>query len=337
MDAPSTDPLARTLAAIAGWGAAHAAAAIVGPDGVIAMHGDPERSYRWASITKLVTGLAVMTALDDGTITLDEPAPPPAPSGATVRHLLAHASGLPFDGEGLHGRPGTRRVYSNTGFDVLGDLLGQRDGTGPSAATALNVRVLDPLGMTATELRDRSSQGLRGPLRDLAAFSRELLRPTLVSPATFALATRVAFPALPGVLPGVGRCDVLDWGLAFELRDDKDPHWTGRTNSPATFGHFGGSGAFLWVDPELDRALVCLTDRDYGPWALDAWPGFSDAVIAAISAAGDRRPAAATRGAPTRPGTIAGAGPPRHAAGATGTDRGPGAPASGNSARPGRR
>jgi hypothetical protein len=29
--------------------------------------------------------------------------------------------------------------------------------------------------------------------------------------------------------------------------------------------------------------LVCLTDRDYGPWALEAWPSFSDEVIAALA------------------------------------------------------
>jgi CubicO group peptidase (beta-lactamase class C family) len=96
-------------------------------------------------------------------------------------------------------------------------------------------------------------------------------------------ATATAYPGLVGVLPGVGHFDPLDWGLGFELRHGKDPHWTGRRNSPATFGHFGGSGGFLWVDPALGRALVCLTDRDYGPWALETWPPLSDAVIAALA------------------------------------------------------
>lgn len=274
--------LDRALAAVDGWGATNAAAALVGPDGAIATHGDADRTIWWASITKLVTGLAVLTAVDDGTVDLDDPAPPPAPPGATLRHLLSHASGLPFDGEGIQGRPGTRRIYSNTGFDVLGTVLGERDGDGFEAS--LRQRVMGPLGMTATDLRDRPSQGLHGPLLDLAIFARELLRPTLVESETFAAATSVVSPGLAGVLPGVGRYDVMDWGLAFEIRDGKDPHWTGRTNSPGTFGHFGGSGAFLWVDPALDRALVCLTDRDFGPWALAAWPPFSDGVLAAISA-----------------------------------------------------
>ena len=268
------------LAAIDTWPqVAHAAAALVGPDGVLATHGDRRRPFAWASITKLLTATAVLAAVDDGRIDLDEPARHPAPEGATIRHLLAHASGLAFDGEMVHGRPGTRRIYSNTGFDLLGATLAERDGV--PFGLALRRRVLDPLGMTATTLVERPSQGLHGPLDDLVRFARELLRPTLLAPSTMAMATAVALPGLGGVLPGVGRFDPLDWGLGFEIRDGKEPHWTGTRNSPATFGHFGGSGTFLWVDPALDRALVCLTDRDYGPWALDAWPRFSDAVIAA--------------------------------------------------------
>jgi len=269
-----TARLTPALAAIDGWGAANAAAAVVGPGGIEAAHGDRDRPFRWASPTKLVTGLAVLCAVEGGRIDLDEPAGPP---GATVRHLLAHASGLPFEGDAILGRPGTRRIYSNPGFDLLGALLAERDAM--PVADALTARVLEPLGMSGTTLVERPSQGLRGPLRDLAALAGELLRPTLISEARFAEATTVVFPGLPGVLPGVGRFDPLDWGLAFELRDGKDPHWTGTRNSPATFGHFGGAGTFIWVDPAIDRALVCLTDREYGPWALQAWPVFSDAVI----------------------------------------------------------
>jgi len=270
--------LAASLGTIDQWGADHAAAAVVGPDGVIASHGDAEREFRWTSITKLVTALAVLDAVEDGVIDLDEAAGPP---DASVRHLLAHASGLPFEGEAVLARPGTRRIYSNPGFDLLGALLAERDGV--PFEQALDRRVLGPLGMAGTHLVTRPSEGLHGPLRDLAAFARELLHPTLVTPATLDEATTTVFPGLVGVLPGVGRFDPLDWGLGFELRDAKSPHWTGGGNSPATFGHFGGSGGFLWVDPALDRSLVCLTDRDYGAWALETWPPFSDAVIAALA------------------------------------------------------
>ncbi len=275
------DHIDTALAAIDGWGAEHAAAAVVGPDGPVASRGDLDRPFRWASMTKLVTALAVLDAVEDDVIDLDEPAGPP---GATVRHLLAHASGLPFEGSAVLAEPGTRRIYSNPGFDILGDVLAQRDGV--AVGVVLRRRVLDPLGMTHTELVTRASEGLRGTLRDLAAFAGELLRPTVVTRTTLDLATTTAYPRLVGVLPGVGRFDPLDWGLGFELRDGKVPHWTGGRNSPETFGHFGGSGTFLWVDPSLDRALAVLTDLDYGAWALEAWPRLSDAVIAGMSARG---------------------------------------------------
>ena len=276
-----TDAVARALGTVDSFGAGHASAAVIRPEGVIATHGDPDHVFDWASVSKLVTGLAVLTAIEDGRIDLHEAAPAPTPSGATVRHLLAHASGLPFDGEVVQGRPGTRRIYSNTGFDLLGALLAERDERPFEAA--LRDRVLTPLGMDRTVLRGRPSQGLHGPLRDLTSLAGELLRPTLVSDATFATASHVVYEGLPGVLPGVGRFHILDWGLAFELRDGKVPHWTGTRNSPSTFGHFGGAGTFLWVDPSLDVALACLTDRAFGPWALDGWPSLSDTVIKALS------------------------------------------------------
>jgi len=269
------------LAAIDSWAAEHAAAAVIGPDGIIASHGDLDRPFRWASVTKLVTALAVLDAVEDGAVDLDESAGPP---GATVRHLLAHASGLPFEGEQVLAAPGARRIYSNPGFDLLGALLAERGGV--PVGEALHRRILDPLGMTRTELVTRASEGLHGPLGDLASLAGELLRPTLLTRATLDLATRTAFPGLVGVLPGVGRFDPLDWGLGFELRDGKAPHWTGSRNSPETFGHFGGAGGFLWADPTLDRALAVLTDRDFGPWALEAWPRLSDAVVDASAAPG---------------------------------------------------
>jgi CubicO group peptidase (beta-lactamase class C family) len=112
------------------------------------------------------------------------------------------------------------------------------------------------------------------------ALGRELLSPTLISAETLATATAVTFPNLAGVLPGFGRQDPNDWGLGFELRDHKAPHWTGTTNSPQTFGHFGRSGSFLWVDPVAGLSCGSLSDRDFGPWAAEAWPALSDAMIA---------------------------------------------------------
>lgn len=262
------------LERIDGWGAEHASAAVIGPTGVLATRGDPGHRYRWASVTKLVTALSVLIAVERGLLDLDEPAGPP---GATVRHLLAHASGLPFEGDAILARPGSRRIYSNPGFDALGALVAERAGV--PFEVALAEWVLEPLGMAGTTLVERPSQGLQGPLDDLAALAREILRATLLPQRTFGAATRVAFPGLSGVVPGVGRFDACDWGLGFELHDAKIPHWMGLRNSPGTFGHFGGSGTFLWVDPAADLALAVLTDREFGPWALEAWPTLSDELL----------------------------------------------------------
>jgi CubicO group peptidase (beta-lactamase class C family) len=269
----------RALRQIDGWPARNATVGVAVPDGVLAVRGPVERPFRWASVTKLLTAATVLVARDEGILRLDEAA---GPSGSTVRHLLAHASGLPLDGDAPVAQPGTRRIYSNTGFEILGELVAGRAEMAFSAY--LGGAVLEPLAMARTRLDGSPAWGARGPLVDLLAFGKELLSPTVIAEETLAEATTVAFPGLVGVLPGFGRQDPLDWGLGFELRDAKSPHWTGRRNSPRTFGHFGRSGSFLWVDPDARVACASLADREFGGWAADAWPALADAVLAEISA-----------------------------------------------------
>jgi CubicO group peptidase (beta-lactamase class C family) len=164
------------------------------------------------------------------------------------------------------------------GFETLGALLADR--AGMPFADYLHDGVLRPLGMTGTRLDGSPAAGLVGPLDDLVRLAGELLDPTIVSRRTLHDATTVAFPGLAGVLPGFGRHDPLDWGLGFEIRDGKWPHWTGRRSSPATFGHFGASGSFLWVDRDVGLACTVLTGRDFHAWMKEAWPALSDAVLA---------------------------------------------------------
>jgi CubicO group peptidase (beta-lactamase class C family) len=262
------------LRQIDGWGAEHAAVVVLGPGGELGSRGDRTHVYRIASVTKLMTALACLVAAEEGLIDLDEPAGPP---GSTVRHLLAHASGLPFEPGGPPiARPGTRRIYSNAGFEVLAEGVAER--AEMPFAEYLREAVFRPLGLAA-ELRGSPAADVHASLDDLIRFARELFAPTLVSGETLAEATGVQFPGLAGVLPGVGRYDPLDWGLGFELKDAKEPHWSGSRTSPRTFGHFGGSGTFLWLDPEARLACVCLTDREFGAWALQAWPRLSDALL----------------------------------------------------------
>ena len=217
----------------------------------------------------------MLVAAEEGIVDLDEPAGPP---GATLRHLLAHASGLPFDPGAPVTRPGVYRVYSNYGFDVAADLVADRSGM---SFTEYFAHVWAGTGI---RLAGPAGSGASGTLADLAALAAELLAPSRLAAETLTEARSVQFPGLDGVLPGFGRQSPNDWGLGLELRDHKAPHWTGSRCSPETFGHFGRSGTFLWIDPVAGVALGCLTDLDFGAWSKEAWPRLADDVLAEVEA-----------------------------------------------------
>lgn len=265
------------LEVLSDWPVPAVAAAVVGPAGVLATHGDVDRRFALASVTKPLVARAVHVAIEEGAVELDTPA---GPAGSTVRHLLAHTSGLSMRSADVIAPPGTRRVYSNEGFAVLARALEAESGI--EFAEYLREAVFEPLGMGSSALDDGAAAagyGASSTVADLARFAGELLRPALVSAESAAEAITVAFPGLAGVLPGFGTQRPNDWGLGFEIRDGKSPHWTGADNSARTFGHFGQSGTFLWVDPVADLALVVLTDRDFGDWTYDLWPAISDGVL----------------------------------------------------------
>jgi len=269
-------PRVDALEQVDDWPPDNAAVGVVDADGIRDWHGDEGAEFRWASVTKLVTALAVLVAAEEGVVDLDEDAGPP---GSTVRHLLAHASGLPFDGTVPIAKPGERRVYSNAGYELVTQHLAMR--AEMPFEEYVSRAVLEPLDFSG-ELRGSGASGLYGTLLDLLEVARELFNPTLVSEETLAEAMEVQFAGIMGVLPDFGRQEPNDWGLGFEIRGGKSPHWTGTRNSPRTVGHFGGSGSFLWYDPEAQLAVGFLCDRDFDEWADDAkrlWPALSDAVL----------------------------------------------------------
>lgn len=266
------------LDAIADWPVGAGAAAVVGTAGVLAEIGDQRHRFALASVTKPLVARAAHVAVEEGVVDLDSAVGPP---GSTVRHLLAHASGLAMNSAELMAEPGKRRVYSNYGFQVLAETV--QDEAGIEFSRYLRDAVFEPLSMTDTRLDGgarAAGYGATSTVADLVRFAGDLLRPVTVAAQTHAEATTVQFPGLYGVLPGFGVQRPNDWGLGFELRDHKSPHWTGLTNSPDTYGHFGQSGTFVWVDPAARLALVVLTDRDFGEWARSCWPALSDTVLA---------------------------------------------------------
>ena len=263
------------------WPVDHVGAAIVTNAGVEQL-GDQAHEYRLASLSKPMTAWAIMIAVEEGVIDLDRPLQHVvAPAGATMRHLLSHAAGFGFDGDEPIAVIERTRTYSNTGIERAADEL-----AGAAAmpfADYFDEALLQPLDLSATTLKGSPAHGVWSTLGDMIRFVSEMRRSTLLAASTVAEMIRPQFPSLGGIVPGVGRFDRCLWGLGVELRGAKSPHWTGRANSAATFGHFGGAGTMMWVDPLADVGVVALTDRPFDEWseaALQRWPEFSDAALA---------------------------------------------------------
>lgn len=138
-----------------------------------------ETPFMISSLSKAVTGLAVMRLVEDGRLKLDAPVTRYLPdvvigvteaqrrqaASITVRHLLHHRSGLAvstsfvappanrpgcapcLDHVPLSAEPGTRFAYTNLNYALLGRVL--EGATGESYRTVLHDEVGDPLGMQA--------------------------------------------------------------------------------------------------------------------------------------------------------------------------------------------
>jgi CubicO group peptidase (beta-lactamase class C family) len=274
------EPVDHALERVRSWPVPNVVAGVRRPDGTTVVLGNGARPFPLASVTKLLTAAAVLVAVEEGSLGLDDPVD--IPPGATVRELLCHASGLAPDRDEPVAGPRRRRVYSNRAYERLGELVASATGIG--FATYVHEALAEPLGLDATALAGSAASGGTSTVDDLLELAHAL-EPTGPSPL-LSSETRIAlstpqYPELDGVLPGFGSQSPNPWGLGPEIRGTKCPHWTGRHNSPATFGHFGRAGTFLWVDPVAQITLVVLSDRDFGEWCLTAWPALADAVLTA--------------------------------------------------------
>ena len=138
-----------------------------------------ESMYEVASLTKQFTAMAILLLNDDHKLGLDDllsryfPEAPPAWSKITIRHLLTHTSGIPdYDDAGhpldprrdytedellksaadlpLKFQPGVRWSYSNTGYVILGILVGRL--SGEPYGDFLRDRIFSRLHMGSTRL-----------------------------------------------------------------------------------------------------------------------------------------------------------------------------------------
>ena len=249
------------------------------PDGgALYESGDVDEIFPFASVTKPIVAWSALVAVDRGLLDLDAPAGAPAPDGATIGHLLSHSSGIAADSDERLASPGTRRIYSNRGIEILGQWL--QEATGTPLETWVETTVLEPLGMASVLIPGSPAHSGEGSARDLSLFARELASPRLVSPALAERACAPVLPELDGVLPGYGRQVPNPFGLGVEVRGAKSPHWTGKGNSPQTFGHFGQSGSFMWVDPVAERQAVFLGAEPFGQVHRKTWPALGDQILA---------------------------------------------------------
>jgi CubicO group peptidase (beta-lactamase class C family) len=273
----------RALEQVSTWPVPTAAAAVVLADGTVAgTVGPVDHAFRLASPSKILTAWATLVAVEEGTVSLDDRIGQP---GCTLRHLLAHAGGYPFEGAEPVSPPERRRIYSNTGIEMVADAVAVA--AGMPFADYLSEAVFAPLAMGTCELRGSPAHAVWGTVNDVVPFLAELQSPALLAPATAADAVQPQYPDLAGIVPGVGRFDPCPWGLGVEIRGTKSPHWTGTTNDVTTYGHFGGAGTMMWVDSVARCGVVALTDRPFDDWSIEAmrcWPALSDAVVAEVHA-----------------------------------------------------
>ncbi len=254
---------------------------LITPKGeLLAAYGDLDKAYPLASVSKLVSTYAALIAIDRGTLSLTDSAGEGTPDGCTVEHLLSHSAGYAFEGGEFLAKPGQRRMYTNAGIEQLGRVVS--DAVGAPFDQWVREVVIEPLGMDGLEVVGSPAKDYRGTLNDILVLGHEFLTPTLISEDLAAEAHRPHFPDLAGVLPGYGRQDPNEWGLGTEIKGSKTPHWTGAKNSSRTFGHFGQSGSYLWVDPEAGRdglAAAFLSNKNFCEDHAKIWPDLGDLLV----------------------------------------------------------
>lgn len=266
-----------------------------------------------ASLTKVVaTTTATMQLMEKKQLSLDDKVtrywPAFASNGKqdiTIEELLTHTSGLPPDldlstawkgrrsaltqieGERPASTPGTRFVYSDINFAVLGEVI-QRI-SGQSLDDYAKRHIFGPLRMSDTAFRILAAKrvrtaptdyqdgvlrwaevqdptafrmggiagdaGLFGTADDLAKFASAILNRGSLGSARILSATSVARMEAVYDLPG-GVHRALGWDTASPFSAGFDTAF-----GPGSFGHTGYTGTALWIDPASDSYLIILTSR----------------------------------------------------------------------------
>jgi CubicO group peptidase (beta-lactamase class C family) len=235
--------------------------------------GDLSGEFELASITKLVTALTTLSCIEGGYLDLDDELDD---RGATIRMALSHAAGYSPDSEEVLAAPATRRIYSNYGYLAVARQVEAR--VRMPFSEAVRDFVAQPLGIASTMSEGHPGFGAKGSIHDVVRLVHGLTSDAVVGDAMRQHLNSVQFDSLVGVLPGFGRMDPCPWGAGAEIKGQKQPHWSGESFGPSSFGHFGRAGGFVLVDPDRQLGIVALGEVDFGAWAAALWPLLTDEV-----------------------------------------------------------
>lgn len=255
--------------------------AYIGPDDSLKVLNGNKKRYRLASITKLLTTYVVADAVIAGFINFEDIvlSEKLKSQDVTFRDLLSHSSGIrpePLEPYERH----QKRIYTNEAFDLAGDSLIKKLGK-DFIGTSIGDLFEDGLGSflgSSFQFAGSCSASASGTLDDLILLMGELRRPTYLDVVTQKNLTTPYLPELEGILPGWGNYRQNTFGIGFEVKGNKQPHWTGSISSTKTFGHFGQSGAFIFHDPVHNVSACCLTNQDFSVWAKEEFPKLSNAI-----------------------------------------------------------
>lgn len=255
--------------------------AIIDPDGQLHVIGNGNGRYQFASVTKLITTNVIAEIVADGFVSFEEEVEDIyfSKGKVTLQDLLSHSSGIRPEYESCV-PPRSKRVYTTEAFDIAEKHIIKKLGNGfenETIASIFSDGLKDELGCSIT-IEGSCGSGASGTADDLILLLREIREPKFISVEMQRFLTTPYFPELDGVLPGWGHFERNIWGVGYEIKGDKYPHWMGSKASKNSFGHFGLSGAFVMHDPENKISIASLSNENFGPWAKIAWPEMCDQI-----------------------------------------------------------
>jgi len=256
-----------------------------------------------ASISKLVSGVAMMTLVDQGFTGLETPVAdylPPLRAAKvetplTLRSLYTHTNGLNLGillplhymdhwGDEMHDFDervaefypymsiGKTHGYNGAGYALGGKVM--ETVTGEALPQLIKKHLLEPLGMNHTNVTDASAHTFSIPM-DMAILGQMLLNKGAYGDKRFF--TEAAYEQmLPKPLQNYTSIkNDIEWGIGTM--------WMRPAGlSKNTFGHGAASSALFAVDPE-NQLVLCTTRNTGGPLFHEYQPKFLDVIAKGIS------------------------------------------------------